>query len=117
MYHTLQYMGVLHFDLRESHPLPLACSPTPIVYLNTKGIVVEPSSIRCLAADYPIHIIFKTFTPDYISCLCCSLYVSKDFPAIREVVNIHHCMSDLFSKPLMLLSLLPLPYHQQLIAS
>ena len=71
LYHSPCFrLGVLHFGN--------ACSLTAF-----QPIVVEPSSIRGLAADCPIHILFKSITFKYF-IFPLWLYGSKGFPAIQR---------------------------------
>ena len=79
--YIMHNIHIYHFEL------PIACNPTRI-----KTIVVEPSPIRSLAADFPlkksrgfnlalIQIIFSVFTTitlELISSLCCGLFVFRD---------------------------------------
>ena len=92
---TFQYS----YDDPQSHPLWLSPEVetislieiwAPDLYHTAQDgachlLVVEPSSIRSLVADYPIYLIFKTFTLDFISYLRCSLNNSKGFPAIHGI--------------------------------
>lgn len=92
---TFQYS----YDDPQSHPLWLSPEVETISLIEIRSLdhyhtaqggachllVVEPSSIRSLVADYPIYLIFKTFTLDFISYLRCSLNNSKGFPAIHGI--------------------------------
>ena len=85
------------YDDPQSHPLWLSPEVetislieirSPDRYHTAQGgachlLVVEPSPIRDLVADYPIYLIFKTFTLDFVSYLRGSLNNSKGFPAVH----------------------------------
>ena len=77
-----------------------------------QAMVVEPSPIRSLAADYPfldkiktpsktrcsvssIYLIFITFTLRYISFLCCSLNIFRIFQQFKEIHYNLSCYSGL----------------------
>ena len=52
---------------RQNRGIPL---PPSIAYgVLPSGIVVEPSPLQGLAADYPIHLIFNLRTSAYFICM------------------------------------------------
>ena len=92
---------------------PFGCSPLREIihlfpYSETNRIVVEPSSVRGLAADCPlkksrgfnlaliqiIFSVFTTFTLEHISSLRCGLFVFRVFQQFNESTYCFHNMQN-----------------------
>lgn len=74
---------------------------------NVVSMTVEPSPIRCLAADYPILEIFQAFTfivSDYVV----ALKTLRDFQQLKKFIEGDHFTIELV---IQIGSLFPIPQH------
>ena len=97
-----RHLNMLCFSAKTRlylHPyirMSTASNYLSLIILLPYGIVVEPSSIRGLAADCPIHTIFKhshfgLFHPYVVVCMAL-----RGFQQFNRFMLLHYCKRDLY---------------------